>query len=145
MNWRMKIPDITRSLALTIWGGLMANKKEIFESLSAVNHCEDFRKLTGRYLRNLIEEFDRIKLTAKKGNCAFIKAEAHRIKGTSGTYGLETISENAAQLEHLAEESALERIITKIDEIIQLIKDETEQMEIEDASKISKSKGQTNS
>lgn len=59
--------------------------------------------LVSEYLSDLPRQLNSIRAILEIPDYARIKQQAHRIKGTSGTYGLETISKNAAQLEQSAD------------------------------------------
>ena len=81
--------------------------------------------LVSEYLRDLPSQIKSIRAILEIADYAKIKKQAHRIKGTSGTYGLDTISNNAAQLELSAETKDSDRIITAINNITRSIEIET--------------------
>jgi HPt (histidine-containing phosphotransfer) domain-containing protein len=62
-----------------------------------------WEQLTARYLDDLPHQLDSIIEILDVKDYGGVKAQAHRIKGTSGTYKLESISQGAAQLESAAE------------------------------------------
>ena len=81
--------------------------------------------LVSEYLRDLPSQVKSIRAILEIKDYAKIKKQAHRIKGTSGTYGLEAISKNAAQLEQSAETEDPDRIIIAINNITRSIEIET--------------------
>ncbi len=81
--------------------------------------------LVSEYLRDLPRQIKSIRAILQIPDYAKIKKQAHRIKGTSGTYGLETISKSAAHLERSAETADSDRIITAINNITNAIAIET--------------------
>jgi HPt (histidine-containing phosphotransfer) domain-containing protein len=60
-------------------------------------------QLICEYLQDLPGQLDAVRATFEKRDYTGIKKQAHRIKGTSGTYRLDTISQDAAQLERSAD------------------------------------------
>ena len=109
----------------------MANEKETPKSSSLADRRQKWAQLTAKYLRNLIEELSRIKAATQTGDYATVQADAHRIKGTSGTYRLDSLSEIAARIEHLADSQNTEAILSAIDEMICLIEKEVVRLELE--------------
>jgi HPt (histidine-containing phosphotransfer) domain-containing protein len=81
--------------------------------------------LVSEYLRDLPSQIKSIRAILETADYAKIKKQAHRIKGTAGTYGLEAISKSAAQLELSAEIADPDRIITAINDITSAIAIET--------------------
>ena len=81
--------------------------------------------LVSEYLRDLPRQVKTIRAILQIKDYAKIKKQAHRIKGTSGTYGLQAISKSAAQLELSAEIGDPDRIIIAINNISRTIKIET--------------------
>ena len=80
-------------------------------------------QLTWKYLNDLPQQLDGIRTILEIKDYSTIKKKAHRIKGTSGTYHLETISQSAAQLERLAESRnhhAISSVINKVSRLIEL-------------------------
>jgi len=62
-----------------------------------------WERLISEYLSDLPRQLNSVREILDIPDYAKIAKYAHRIKGTSGTYGLETISKNAAQLEQSAD------------------------------------------
>jgi HPt (histidine-containing phosphotransfer) domain-containing protein len=82
-------------------------------------------QLISEYLSDLPRQLGAIRTILEIKDYPGIKKQAHRIKGTSGTYGLETISKTAAQLEQSAETGDSDKIITAINNITRSIEIET--------------------
>ena len=98
--------------------------------------------LVSEYLRDLPGQIKSIRATLQIKDYAKIKKQAHRIKGTSGTYGLQTISKNAAQLEQSAETKDPDRIIIAINNITTAIAIETIRQNSKSPSPTAKPKSQ---
>jgi HPt (histidine-containing phosphotransfer) domain-containing protein len=81
--------------------------------------------LVSEYLLDLPSQIKSIRTILEIPDYPKIKKQAQRIKGTSGTYGLETISKSAAHLERSAETADPDRIITAINNITNAIAIET--------------------
>ncbi len=83
----------------------MANNSKTYDSSpsrrpeSKLGQEEIWVQLAAQYLHDLPQQLDRIKTTVEVKDYTAIKKQAHRIKGTSGTYRLDTISEGIAQLD----------------------------------------------
>ena len=60
-------------------------------------------RLISEYLGDLPRQIDSVRAILEIPNYEKIAQQAHRIKGTSGTYGLEAISRDAARLEQSAQ------------------------------------------
>ncbi len=107
--------------------GRMGNNAKIVDSLSnrrpqsKPNSNQDWGKLTLKYLHNLPQQLDEISAVLEVKDYPAIKKHAHRIKGTSGTYGLETISQAAAKLERSANSGDPDAIVTIINKIKRLV------------------------
>lgn len=94
---------------------------------------EAWAQLAAQYLRSLPQQLDRIRTTVeikdlRPKDYSTIKKQAHRIKGTSGTYRLDTISEGIAQLERLADSQNPDAIVTTINRVMRLVEKETERL-----------------
>jgi len=80
-------------------------------------------QLTWKYLNDLPQQLDGIRTILAIKDYSTIKKKAHQIKGTSGTYHLETISQGAAQMERFAEHRnhhAISSVINKVSRLIEL-------------------------
>lgn len=112
----------------------MADNSKTCDSVSgdAAPSEEDRRqawtRLATQYLRDLPHQLDRIRNTLKMKDYDEIKKDAHRIKGTSGTYQFDHISQSAAQLEHLAESRDSQAIAATINELMRLVDLETRKL-----------------
>ncbi len=81
--------------------------------------------LISEYLGDLPRQLNSIRTILEIPDYAKIKKQAHRIKGTSGTYGLEAISQDAAQLEQSADTHDSGRIVTAINNMTRSVEIET--------------------
>lgn len=88
---------------------------------SKPNGDQAWAKLTLKYLHNLPQQLDEIRAILDVKDYPTIRKHAHRIKGTSGTYRLETISQAAAKLERSANSRDPDAIITTINKVEQLV------------------------
>lgn len=105
---------------------------------------EAWAQLAVQYLRDLPQQLDKIKTSVATEDYSSIKEQAHRIKGTSGTYHLGAISRTAALLEHLADSQNTDAIITIIDKVMRLVELETKRLNAKLVSSTSKSEGKAN-
>ena len=62
-----------------------------------------WERLVSEYLGDLPRQLDSVRAILEIPNYEKIAQQAHRIKGTAGTYGLEAISREAARLEESAQ------------------------------------------
>jgi HPt (histidine-containing phosphotransfer) domain-containing protein len=109
----------------------MANNDK--RSVSSSNHRAPDRErawvqLKTEYLQDLPHQLDSIRTTLEIEDYATIRNEAHRIKGTSGTYHLDSICQSAAQLERLAEDRNADAIATAINKVLRLVEMETKRL-----------------
>lgn len=82
--------------------------------------------LISEYLSDLPRQLNSIRTILEIPDYAKIKKQAHRIKGTSGTYGLDTISQDAAQLEQSAEAHNRENVTLALSRIIKSVKTQSD-------------------
>lgn len=92
---------------------------------SKLDHEQALAQLTAKYLHDLPRQLDAIRNMLEVKDYTTIKKHAHRIKGTSGTYHLDAISQSAAQLERLANSQNQDTITAMINKVKQLIELET--------------------
>jgi HPt (histidine-containing phosphotransfer) domain-containing protein len=85
------------------------------------NRQQTWEKLTTEYLHDLLHQLDGIRDMLEVKDYTSIKHQAHRAKGTSATYRLNSISKNFAQLEILADSQNPDTITNTINEIMQLV------------------------
>lgn len=90
--------------------------------------------LISRYLSDLPRQLNSIRAILEIPDYAKIKQQAHRIKGTSGTYGLETISKNAAQLEQSADAHDREDVARALDRMIKSVETQNSAMNPQSAA-----------
>ena len=102
----------------------MINKKETFEQDSVTKRDRKLTELTAEYLEDLPQQLANLKAALENQNYTFIEAQAHNIKGTSGTHQLNTIYEKAVQLERLADNQSEDEILNTINEITNLVEEE---------------------
>jgi len=95
---------------------------------SKLNIEQAWLQLTKQYLDDLPKQLEGIREILKTKDYATIKEQAHRIKGTSATYRLNSISQTIAQLEDLAEKRNSEAIVTAINKIKRLIDVENDRL-----------------
>lgn len=92
-------------------------------------------QLTWKYLNDLPQQLDAITTILEVKDYSAIKKQAHRIKGTSGTYRLETISHSAARLERLADGQNPDAIASAINRVKRLVELETRRLNSQTVSK----------
>jgi HPt (histidine-containing phosphotransfer) domain-containing protein len=102
-------------------------------SVSSSNHWGPDREqawvqLKAEYLQDLPRQLDGIRTTLQTRDYATIKNHAHRIKGTSGTYHLDSICQIAAQLERLAEDRNADAIAAAINKVLRLVELEAKRL-----------------
>ena len=105
---------------------------------------QGWARLAAEYLRDLSQQLDGMRNRLQMEDYSAIKKQAHRIKGTSGTYQFERISESAAQLERLAESRDSQAIANTIDKVMRLVEVETKKLKSERLCPTSDSEGESN-
>lgn len=128
----------------------MENNNKTFDS--SLNQQPQFKpdseqawaQLTVKYLNELPQQLRGIRTTLEVKDYTRIKKQAHRIKGTCGTYRLDTISQSVARLEHLADSQNPDAIATTIDKVMRLIELETSRRNSRTASVTDNSERKTN-
>ena len=95
---------------------------------SSLNSRRNWAKLTSKYLNDLPQQLDGISTVLQVKDYSTIKKQAHRIKGTSGTYHLDTISQSAARLERLADSQNSDAIANAINRVRRLVERETKRL-----------------
>lgn len=112
----------------------MENNEETFDSpsnrqpQSELDDDQAWAQLTSRYLRDLPHQLDGIRTVLEVKDYSAIKKQAHRIKGTAGTYRLDAISKSAAQLERLADTQNSDAIAAAINKVKRLVELETNRL-----------------
>jgi HPt (histidine-containing phosphotransfer) domain-containing protein len=101
-------------------------------------------RLAVEYLRDLSQQLDKMRNSLQMEDYGAIKKDAHRIKGTSGTYQFERISQSAAHLERLAESRDSQAIANTIDEVMRQLEVETKKLKSEQLCPTSDSEGESN-
>ncbi len=96
---------------------------------SELDSDQAWAQLTSKYLHNLPQQLDEIRTILEIKDYPAIKKCAHRIKGTSGTYHLETISQSAAQLERSADTRDPGTIVAVINKVKRLVEIETRRLD----------------
>lgn len=95
---------------------------------SKLDHEQTWSQLKSKYLCDLPQQLERIRTTLEIRDYTKIKKQAHRIKGTSGTYRLEGISKGIAHLERLADSRNPDAIATAIKKVTRLVELETNRL-----------------
>ena len=111
---------------------------------SKTDCSQAWARLTAKYLHDLPQQLAAIRSILEAKDYAAIKKQAHRIKGTSGTYHLDTISESVAQLERLADSKNSEAIGATINEVMRLVELETNRLNSRAVSSAGISEGSEN-
>jgi HPt (histidine-containing phosphotransfer) domain-containing protein len=128
----------------------MGNNDKTFDSSpnqqlqSKPDRQQAWAQLTAKYLQDLPQQLDGIRTVLQIKDYTTIKKWAHRIKGTSGTYRLDTISKSAAQLEHLADSQNPDKIVTTINKVRRLVELETKKLNSQLVSSADSSEGVAN-
>ena len=103
----------------------MENNDKTFNSLKQQQSNNENREipaqLTAQYLQDLPGELAAIKTKLETKGYTAIKKDAHRIKGTSGTFRLSDIAQSAAELELSADSQNPDAISTAIDAVVHLV------------------------
>ncbi len=95
---------------------------------SQAQHRKAWAELTQCYLADLPEQLQAMRLCLAQGDLTNLKLQAHRAKGTSGTYRLKNISEQLARLESLALQGAVQDIAPLLDGLAALVAEATERV-----------------
>ncbi len=102
----------------------MENNDKTFNSLKQQSNDENGEmpaQLTAEYLQDLPAQLTAIKTKLETKDYTAIKKDAHRIKGTSGTFRLSDIAQSAAELELSADGQNPDAISTAIDAVVHLV------------------------
>jgi HPt (histidine-containing phosphotransfer) domain-containing protein len=97
-------------------------------SESTLDREQAWTRLTVEYLRELPQQLDAIRNGLDRKDYTTIKKQAHRIKGTSGTYRLESIAKSVAKLENLADNRNPDAISNGITRLMRLVELETKRL-----------------
>jgi HPt (histidine-containing phosphotransfer) domain-containing protein len=89
---------------------------------------QGWARLMSEYLQDLPRQLNAIRAIVEIEDYTEIKKQAHRIKGTSGTYRLDAISKSAAQLEQSADAQNPDKIATALNNIVSLVKMESNRL-----------------
>ena len=100
--------------------------------------------LISRYLSDLPRQLNSIRAILEIPDYAKIKQQAHRIKGTSGTYGLEAISQDAAQLEQSADTHDSGNVARAINNMTRSVEIETVRLNPQSAAASNSREGDAN-
>jgi HPt (histidine-containing phosphotransfer) domain-containing protein len=90
-------------------------KKE--RAMSHAQHEQAWVTLTQRYLADLPQQVEAMRRCLDQGDLATLRKQAHRAKGTSGTYRLAQISEQLARLETLTHQDTVQDIPSLLDQL----------------------------
>lgn len=128
----------------------MENNGKTFDSLSSqqprakLDRKRAWAQLAAEYLRDLPRQLDEIRAVLELKDYARIKKQAHRIKGTAGTYRFGAISEGAAELESATDSHDSDRIATVINKLVRLVELETGRLTSRPVSSAGNSERNTN-
>ena len=114
----------------------MTNREETYESESVKEHRRKWAELKAKYLHALPEEIARIEVALRNREYALAKKHAHRIKGTSATFGFGAISRSASRLERLAAAHAEDGYSGAVNEMMRLVEHEMSLLDFQDRSQI---------
>ena len=94
--------------------------------VSSGNNCGTKRngkweKLLEKYLQALPRQVETMSRALESEDMPRVEIEAHRIKGTAGTYGLVKIADMANQVEISTKSQGLEEIHKEIEKLAQLV------------------------
>ncbi|HUV40976.1 MAG TPA: Hpt domain-containing protein [Sedimentisphaerales bacterium] len=78
-------------------------------------------QLTCEYLSDLPVQLEQIRTVLASNDYVRINRHAHRIKGTAGTFHLQSICQSAAQLEHFADSRNKQAVVSAVKEIARLV------------------------
>ncbi len=81
-------------------------------------------QLASMYLQDLPHQLESIRVALKSRDFNTIQQFSHRIKGTAGTYHLDSIFKIASALEELANKRDVDGVVTALDQISTGIKQE---------------------
>jgi HPt (histidine-containing phosphotransfer) domain-containing protein len=81
-------------------------------------------QLAGMYLQDLPHQLESMRLALESNDFTTIKQFSHRIKGTAGTYHLNSIFKSASAIELLANKSDADGVSNALEQIPTLIKQE---------------------
>ncbi|MHC4573028.1 MAG: Hpt domain-containing protein [Planctomycetota bacterium] len=112
----------------------MANDDKTFDlplgrqSQSEFTREQAWSRLLAQYLHDLPRQLKDMRTTLEVKDFASIKKQAHRIRGTAGTYRFDSISRRAAQLERFADSRNSDAIVAAIDKVMRLVEMETKNL-----------------
>ena len=95
---------------------------------SQIQQQQAWVKLTQRYLADLPQQLQAMRQCLDRGDLADLQRQAHRAKGTSGTYRLAKISEHFSRLESLALQDTVQDIPPLLDQLTALVAEATERV-----------------
>ena len=91
------------------------------KDMSHVRHRQAWVELTQRYLADLPRQLQAMRACLDRGDLAGLQQQAHRAKGTAGTYRLEKIAAQLARLEDRAHRDALQELPSLLDQLTALV------------------------
>ena len=91
------------------------------KEMSQSQHRQGWTQLTQRYLADLPTQLQAMRGCLDQGDLAHLQRQAHRAKGTSGTYRLKRIAGEFALLEDLARRGAARDIPPHLDQLAVLV------------------------
>ena len=94
---------------------------EITQGTSQIQRQQAWARLTQRYLADLPQQLQAMRECLDRGDLVGLQQQAHRAKGTSGTYRLDQIARQLALLESLAQQDAVQDIPPLLDQLMALV------------------------
>lgn len=82
---------------------------------------DKWKELFARYLNVLPGQVETMAGAFESGDMAKVETEAHKVKGTAGTYGLSKIAEAASRVELLAKSWEMEQTCKEIGILAELV------------------------
>ncbi len=92
-----------------------------FEDGCSAKRKEKWKELIAKYLRALPEQVEIMAGALKSKDLPKVETEAHRIKGTAGTYGLLKIAKMASEVEVSAKSGKVEKTCKGIERLAGLV------------------------
>jgi HPt (histidine-containing phosphotransfer) domain-containing protein len=93
---------------------------------SQIQQQQAWMKLTQRYLADLPQQLQAMRQCLDRGDLVNLQRQAHRAKGTSGTYRLAKIAEHFSRLESLVLQDTGQDIPPLLDQLTALVAEATE-------------------
>ena len=123
---KSEIEDLRRQDERLYDSDYMESDAKTEKTMSEIQRQQAWVKLTQRYLADLPQQLQAMRQCLDRGDLANLQRQAHRAKGTSGTYRLAKISEHFSRLESLALQDTVQDIPPLLDQLTALVAEATE-------------------